>query len=64
MQIRQFCTNRAELRSSSGPNLSEKQFASFAALVLPISIQSVYSSQIIVPVVQRIEQGFPKTKAP
>jgi hypothetical protein len=27
--------------------------------LLPISIQSVYSFQIIVPVVQRIEQGFP-----
>ena len=27
--------------------------------VLPISIQSVYSLQVIVPVVQRIEQGFP-----
>ena len=31
--------------------------------VLPISIQSVYSLQVIVPVVQRIEQGFPKGKA-
>ena len=30
--------------------------------VLPISIQSIYSLQIIVPVVQRIEQGFPKDK--
>ena len=30
--------------------------------VLPISIQSVYSLQIFVPVVQRAEQGFPKTK--
>jgi len=30
--------------------------------ILPISIQSVYSFQIIVPVVQRIEQGFPKGK--
>jgi hypothetical protein len=29
---------------------------------LPISIQSVYSFQIIVPVVQRIEQGFPKER--
>ena len=29
--------------------------------ILPISIQSVYSSQIV-PVVQRIEQGFPKGK--
>ena len=30
--------------------------------VLPISIQTVYSLQIIVPVVQRIEQGFPNAK--
>jgi hypothetical protein len=30
--------------------------------LLPISIQSVYSFQIIVPVVQRIEQGFPNSK--
>ena len=29
---------------------------------LPISIQFVYSFQIIVPVVQRKEQGFPKAK--
>jgi hypothetical protein len=29
---------------------------------LPISIQFVYSFQIIVPVVQRIEQGFAKDK--
>jgi hypothetical protein len=28
--------------------------------ILPISIRSVYSFPIIVPVVQRIEQGFPK----
>jgi hypothetical protein len=31
---------------------------------LPISIQFVYSFQIIVPVVQRTEQGFPKAKPP
>ena len=30
--------------------------------ILPISIQSVYASPIIVPVVQRTEQGFPKVK--
>jgi len=30
--------------------------------VLPISIQSVYSLQIIVPVVQRIERRFPNAK--
>jgi hypothetical protein len=29
---------------------------------LAISTQSVYSFPIIVPVVQRIEQGFPKAK--
>jgi hypothetical protein len=29
---------------------------------LPISIQSVYSFPIIVPVVQRTEQGFPNAK--
>jgi hypothetical protein len=29
---------------------------------LPIVIQAVYSLQIIVPVVQRTEQGFPKAK--
>jgi len=32
--------------------------------ILPISIQSVYASPIIVPVVQRTEQGFPKAKTP
>src|SRR6266496_2653657 len=31
--------------------------------ILPISIQSVYSSQVV-PVVQRIEQGFPNTRTP
>jgi len=30
--------------------------------ILPISVQSVYSFQIIVPVVQRIERRFPKGK--
>jgi hypothetical protein len=29
---------------------------------LAISLQSVYSFPIVVPVVQRIEQGFPKGK--
>ena len=33
-----------------------------ATVILPISIQSVYSFQIVVPVVQRTEQGFPKAK--
>jgi hypothetical protein len=28
----------------------------------PSPMQSVYSFQIIVPVVQRVEQGFPKDK--
>jgi len=30
--------------------------------LLPIAVQSVYAFQIVVPVVQRIEQGFPKGK--
>jgi hypothetical protein len=30
--------------------------------LLPIPIQAVYSLQIIVPVVQRTEQGFPNAK--
>ncbi len=32
--------------------------------LLPIAIQAVYSFQIIVPVVQRTEQGFPNAKTP
>jgi hypothetical protein len=39
-----------------------KKSLRIAPPLLPISIQSVYSFQIIVPVVQRIEQGFPKGK--
>jgi hypothetical protein len=34
-----------------------------ASPLLPIFVQSVYSFQIVVPVVQRTEQGFPKGKA-
>ena len=42
--------------------LSRSRYGSEGA-VLPIFIQSVYSFPVIVPVVQRIEQGFPKLKA-
>jgi hypothetical protein len=47
----------AESREESSPS----RLTSRRNGVLPISIQSVYSLQIIVPVVQRTEQGFPKT---
>jgi hypothetical protein len=39
-----------------------KKSLRIAPPLLPIAIQAVYSLQIIVPVVQRIEQGFPKRK--
>jgi hypothetical protein len=39
-----------------------KKSLRIAQPLLPIAIQTVYSFQIIVPVVQRIEQGFPKDK--
>ena len=39
-----------------------KKSLRIAPPLLPIAIQTVYSFQIIVPVVQRIEQGFPKDK--
>jgi hypothetical protein len=41
-----------------------RQIAAHSNRILPISIQSVYSFHIIVPVVQRIEQGFPNAKTP
>jgi hypothetical protein len=41
---------------------STQKIAAHANSVLPISIQSVYSFEIIVPVVQRIERRFPKGK--
>jgi hypothetical protein len=39
-----------------------KKSLRIAPPLLPIAIQAVYSLQIIVPVVQRTEQGFPKAK--
>jgi hypothetical protein len=48
----------AESRQQSPPKKSVR----IAPPLLPIAIQAVYSLQIIVPVVQRIEQGFPKGK--
>ena len=55
--------SQAGCRESSA-KLAPREIAPHRKGVLPISIQSVYSFQIIVPVVQRIEQGFPKGKAP
>jgi hypothetical protein len=49
---------RVERKSPSKKSLR------IAPALLPIAIQAVYSLQIIVPVVQRIEQGFPKGKTP
>jgi hypothetical protein len=46
----------AESRAQSRP----KKTLRITPPLLPIAIQAVYSLQIIVPVVQRIEQGFPK----
>src|SRR5213596_2737392 len=53
--------SQAGCRQSSA-KLAPREIAPHRKGVLPISIQSVYSFQIIVPVVQRIEQGFPKAK--
>ncbi len=56
----------ARILSSRLPRVERKgrlqESAACRTGILPISIQSVYSFQIIVPVVQRIEQGFPKDK--
>ena len=46
----------------SSAKLAPREIAPHRNGILPISIQSVYSFQIIVPVVQRTEQGFPKAK--
>ena len=46
----------------SSAKLAPREIAPHRKGVLPISIQSVYSFQIIVPVVQRTEQGFPRGK--
>src|SRR6266436_4335609 len=53
--------SQAGCRQSSA-KLAPREIAPHRKGVLPISIQSVYSFRIIVPVVQRIEQGFPKGK--
>jgi len=53
--------SQAGCRESSA-KLAPREIAPHRKGVLPISIQSVYSFQIIVPVVQRTEQGFPKGK--
>jgi hypothetical protein len=53
--------SQAGCRESSA-KLAPREIAPHRKGVLPISIQSVYSFQIIVPVVQRIEQGFAKAK--
>jgi len=53
--------SQAGCRESSA-KLAPREIAPHRKGVLPISIQSVYSFQIIVPVVQRIEQGFPNAK--
>jgi len=55
--------SQAGCRESSA-KLAPREIAPHRKGVLPISIQSVYSFQIIVPVVQRIKQGFPNAKAP
>src|SRR4030095_10305527 len=54
--------SQAGCRESSA-KLGPREIAPHRKGVLPSSILSVYSFHIIVPVVQRIEQGFPKTKA-
>jgi hypothetical protein len=52
--------------SSRLPGVERKALAKkslgIAPPLLPIAIQAVYSFEIIVPVVQRTEQGFPKDK--
>ena len=48
----------ADSREQSPP----REIAAHCNGSLPIPIQFVYSFQIFVPVVQRIEQGFPKAK--
>jgi len=39
--------------------MDPRMTGALAPPLLPIAIRSVYSLQIIVPVVQRIEEGFP-----
>jgi hypothetical protein len=54
--------SQAGCRESSA-KLAAREIAPDREGVLPISIRSVYSFPIIVPVVQRIERGFPKSFA-
>ena len=61
MEMRSQGYSQAGCRQSSA-KLTPIEIAPHRNGVLPISIQSVYSFQIIVPVVQRIEQGFPNAK--
>src|SRR5438093_9801140 len=61
MEIPSQGYSQAGCRESSA-KLAPRQIAPHRNGVLPISIQSVYSFQIVVPVVQRIEQGFPNSK--
>ena len=61
MEIPSQRYSQAGCRESSA-KLAPREIAPHRKGVLPISIQSVYSFQIIVPVVQRIERGFPKGK--
>src|SRR5438034_11815754 len=53
--------SQAGCRESSA-KLAPREIAPHRKGVLPILIRFVYSFQIIVPVVQRIEQGFPNAK--
>jgi hypothetical protein len=61
MEIPSQGYSQAGCRESSA-RLAPREIAPHRKRVLPVSIQSVYSFQIIVPVVQRIERGFPKGK--
>jgi hypothetical protein len=53
--------SQAGCRESSA-KLAPREIVPHGKGISPISIQSVYSFQIAVPVVQRIEQGFPNAK--
>src|SRR5437899_13085090 len=53
--------SQAGCRESSA-KLAPREIAPHRKGVLPISIQSAYSFQIILPVVLRVEQGLPKGK--
>ena len=61
MEMPSQAYSQAGCRESSA-KLAPREIAPHRKGVLPILIRFVYSFQIIVPVVQRIEQGFPKAK--